>query len=65
MLIVHVHIKGKNGSIERSYDFMRNDDEDQLSGIDVIIPYDEKYEYPLDEDAAVVLVANKGLRTNH
>ena len=49
MLVLHVHVLGKDGSVERSYDFMRNDGKEGLEGCDIVIPYDKEISYPLDE----------------
>jgi len=65
MLVLHIHITGKNGNIERTYDFLRNDGKESLEGCDVVIPYSEEYRYPLTEDEAIAIVRNKDLRGDH
>jgi hypothetical protein len=56
MLVLHVHVLGRNGSIERSYDFMRNDGKDALEGCDIVIPYDKEIPYPLTEPDVIAQV---------
>lgn len=65
MLVLHVHIMGKNGNIERTYDFLRNDGKDALEGCDVVIPYKEEYSYPMTEDEAVAIIRHKDLKGEH
>lgn len=56
MLVVHVYILGKNGNIERAYDFLRNDGKEGLEGCDVVIPYDKENPEPILEPDAVTLL---------
>lgn len=65
MLIVHVHIMGKKGNVERTYDFMRNDGKEVLDGCDVVIPYDKEQHYPMAEEEAIAIIRNKDLRGDH
>jgi len=65
MLVLHVHIMGKHGNIERTYDFLRNDGKDALEGCDVVIPYNEDTKYPMTEDDAVAFIRHKDLRGDH
>jgi hypothetical protein len=65
MLIVHVHIMGKHGNIERTYDFMRNDGKDELEGCDVVIPYDKELSYPVSERDAIAIIRNQDIRGEH
>jgi hypothetical protein len=65
MLIVHVHIMGKHGNIERTYDFMRNDGKDELEGCDVVIPYDKEYQYPISERDAIAIIRNQDMKGEH
>lgn len=53
MLVIHVYITGKQGNVERSYDFMQNDGKEELVGFDCVIPYDEELEYPVAEYEAI------------
>lgn len=66
MLVLHVYVLGKDGAIERSYDFLRNDGKEDLDGVDVIIPYKDREEFPtvLEKDA-MVLIANRDIKGNH
>ena len=52
MLVLHVYIMGRQGNIERSYDFLRNDGKEELEGCDLVIPYDDSLKYPLSEAEA-------------
>ena len=65
MLILHVHIMGKRGNVERTYDFLRNDGKEELEGCDIVIPYNEEYHYPLTEDTAVAIIRHKDLGGEH
>ena len=65
MLVLHVHITGKHGNIERTYDFLRNDGKDELEGCDLVIPYNEEYTYPLSEQTAIAIIRNKDLKGEH
>ncbi len=65
MLVLHVHILGESGSVERTYDFLRNDGRDVFEGLDVIIPYDSEFHYPIGENDAIAILANKDLRGDH
>lgn len=65
MLVLHVYIMGKNGNIERTYDFLRNDGKDSLEGCDIVIPYDKENPCPISERDAVVLIANQDLKGDH
>jgi hypothetical protein len=65
MLVLHVHIMGKSGNIERTYDFLRNDGKETLEGCDVVIPYNEEYTYPLSEDMSVAILRNRDLEGDH
>lgn len=65
MLVLHVHIKGKDGGIERTYDFLRHDGKDSFEGLDVIIPYDARNDYPIREDDAIAILANQEMRGDH
>jgi hypothetical protein len=56
MLVLHVHIVGKHGNIERTYDFLRYDGNEELEGCDIIIPYNEEHSYPIQERDAVALI---------
>lgn len=58
MLVFHVHILGKNGAIEKTYDFLRPDGKTTFEGCDVIIPYDPEYRYPFSEQDALVTISN-------
>jgi hypothetical protein len=60
MLVLHVHIMGKAGNVERTYDFLRNDGKDGLEGCDLVIPYnEEEYLYPIQERDAVAIINSK------
>jgi hypothetical protein len=65
MLVLHVHIMGKNGNIERTYDFLRHDGKETLEGCDVVIPYDKEYTYPLSEDTSIAILRYKELEGDH
>ena len=65
MLVLHVHIMGKHGNIERTYDFLRNDGKDGLEGLDVVIPYSEEHTYPMTEEMAVAYVRHRDLKGDH
>ena len=65
MLVLHVHIQGRKGNIERTYDFLRNDDKEELSGCDIVIPYKEDYNYPLSEQDAIAVIRHKDLTGEH
>lgn len=56
MLVIHVYIQGKNGNVERAYDFLRNDGKEDLSGFDCIIPYDKELNYPIAEYDAMKMI---------
>ena len=59
MLVLHVYIIGRNGNVERSYDFMRNDGKDELDGCDIVIPYAEENPRPVMEQDALALLFNE------
>lgn len=59
MLIVHVHVKGKSGAIEKTYDFVRNDGKDGIEGFDCVIPFDEEAHYPLTEQDVLAIISNR------
>lgn len=60
MLVLHVHILGKGGQIERTYDFLRNDGKEGLEGCDLVIPYnEEEYLYPIEEHVAAAIITSK------
>ena len=65
MLVIHVHVKGKNGNIERTHDFLRNDGKDELTGCDIVIPYNEEYTYPLTETDAIAIIRHKEFKGDH
>lgn len=65
MLIMHVYILGKNGGVERSYDFMRNNGKEALEGCDLVVPYDEENEQPMTERSALAIISNEHLRGDH
>lgn len=65
MLVLHVHVVGKHGNIERTYDFLRNDGKEELEGCDLVIPYSEEYHYPLSEHAAIAIIRHKDLTGEH
>jgi len=53
MLVLHVYIMGKHGNIERTYDFLRNDNKEELEGCDLVIPYDKEIRYPMSESQTI------------
>lgn len=65
MLILHVHVVGKHGGIERTYDFVRNDGKEELDGCDVLIPYHKDNSWPVAEHEALALIANKPVHGDH
>lgn len=65
MLVLHVHIMGKQGNIERTYDFLRNDGKEELDGCDIMIPYNDEYTYPVSERDAVAIIRHKDLTGEH
>ena len=65
MLVLHVYIMGKDGAIERTYDFLRNDGKDTLEGCDIVIPYDDENPYPIQERDAIALIATKEVQGDH
>ncbi len=65
MLVLHVYIMGKRGNIERSYDFLRKDEKEELEGVDIVIPYDDDLNYPLTEGEAIAIMDNPKTRGDH
>jgi hypothetical protein len=65
MLVLHVHIKGRHGTIERSYDFVRNDGKETLEGVDIVIPYEDDNPYPMRERDCIAWIHNKDLHGEH
>lgn len=58
MQVVHVYIAEEDGSIGRSYDFLRNDGKDGFSGTDITVPFSEEYTYPILEHEAADIIRN-------
>lgn len=65
MLILHVHIMGKNGNVERTYDFLRNDGKDELEGCDVVIPYSDEHKYPMTEGDTIAYIRHRDVKGDH
>lgn len=65
MLVLHVHIMGKNGNIERTFDFLRNDNKEALEGVDIVIPYSKDNPCPMDEGHALALIRHRDLKGEH
>lgn len=65
MLVLHIYILGKNGNVERTYDFLRNDGKDSLEGCDVVIPYVDDNPQPVLERDALVLLDELNLKGEH
>lgn len=65
MLILHVHIMGRAGSVERTYDFLRNDGRESFQGVDVFIPYDDRNKYPISENDSLDLLATEEMKGDH
>jgi hypothetical protein len=65
MLSIHVYIKGKSGTIERSYNFLQPNGKDTFEPIDLIIPYDEENKYPITENDAKMIMATQLRRGEH
>lgn len=65
MLVLHVYIMGEKGNIARSYDFLRNDGEEDLKGVDIVIPFEKDIYYPLSETDAIALMDNVDKRGDH
>ena len=65
MLVLHVHILGKTGYIERTYDFLRHDGKDSFDGCDVVIPYDDTREYPISENDTIAILVDRALKGDH
>ena len=61
MLVLHVHVLGQSGAIEKTYDFIRNDGKDTFDGMDVVIPFEETHNYPLSERDAMAIISNREL----
>lgn len=66
MLVIHVYVLGKDGAIERAFDFLRNDGKEELDGVDIVIPYKEREEYKniLEKDV-LALISTKEIRKDH
>lgn len=66
MLVVHVHVLGRHGAVERTYDFVRNDGKEALDGCDIVIPYNgDEYTYPLSEDDTLAIIHHKSFTGEH
>lgn len=65
MLVIHVHILGEKGNVERTYDFLHNDNKEELAGCDVTIPYNKEYNYPITEREAQAIIRNKDFKGDH
>ena len=65
MLVLHIYVLGQNGSIERSYDFLRYDGKESFEGCDVIIPYSTSNAQPISEADAISLLAGHEIKGDH
>ena len=65
MLVIHVYVMGKAG-VEKTYDFLQNDGKEELVGVDVVIPYEDRKDIPnVMERDALALMRTKDLGRNH
>lgn len=62
MLVIHAYVLNKDGSTSSSFDLMRNDGKDTFKGVDIKLPFNKDYPYPLFEDDVINLINNKDIK---